>query len=193
MEDARRILLSLTPAPTPHQQHMLLLPCSIDFQLTQHSSTDFTGVSVFPFLWHVNFAYFVAQEMASAETGVLYPCLLPKFKFLSRHITNESWSLIFWINDLTTVLLFKAGHQCCNVIHQLVRSCYAAVHAEPSTVCAYQECSARTPTEMRKDCLASDLVGSQMQMQRLMWAENVLVTNECRRLKRERRNFTIIS
>ena len=106
------------------------------------------------FFMACEFAFFIAQDMASAETGVLYLCLLPKLKFLSRHVPNESSSLTSWINALTTVLLFQAGHQCCNAPHQLACSCYATVHAEPSAVCACQECSPRSPAELRKDCLA---------------------------------------
>lgn len=190
MADACRILVSLSPHA--HCTPAAYAPAPLLHQPPTHPALfhSFSWCfSLFPFLWHVNFAFSVAQEMASAETGVFYPCLPPKLKFLSRHVPNESSSLTFWINALTTVLLFKAGHQCCNAPHQLACSCYATVHAESSTVYACQECSARSPAEMRKDCLASDLVGSQMQTQRLMWAENILVTNECSRLKRERRIF----
>lgn len=75
------------------QQHVLLLRYSVTVQLTWHSSTHFTGVSLSFLLWHVNFVVFVAQEMASADTGLLYPCLLPKLKLLCRHVTDESLSL----------------------------------------------------------------------------------------------------
>lgn len=154
MEVARRILVSLSP--WAHSTPAAYAPAPLLHWPPTHPAlfhSFFWCFSLFPFLWHVNFAFFVAQEMAS--TGVLYPCLLPKLRFLSRHVPNESSSLTSWINALTTVLLFKAGHQCCNVPHQLACSCYATVHAEPSAVCACQECSARSPTEMRKDCLAS--------------------------------------
>lgn len=102
--------------PTPHQPAMLLLPCSIDLWLTQHPSTHFPGVSLFLFLGHVSFAFFVALEMASAEAGVICLLPLPKLKFLSRYIPNAPSSLSSWINTLTTVLLFQAGHQCCSAL-----------------------------------------------------------------------------
>lgn len=63
-------------------------------------------------LEYVSFAFFVALEMASAEAGVICPCPLPKLQFLSRYISNKASALSFWINTLTTVLLFQAGHQC---------------------------------------------------------------------------------
>lgn len=113
------------------------------------------------------------------QRQVLYLYLLSEVKFFSRHIASESSPLTSCINALTTVHLFKAGQQCCNAPHQLVCSPHTTVHTEPSAVCARQECSARSPAEMRKDCLASDLVGSQMQMQRLVWADSFLLINEC--------------
>lgn len=141
MEDAGRMQVSLMP--TLHQQHMLLLSCSIDLQLTQYSSTHSPGDSLsFLFLWYMNLAFFVAQEMASAETGVLYSGLLPTLKFLSKCVSNEPLPLTSWTNYLTTVLLFSAGHQCCDAPHQMACSCYTTVHTEASAACACQQHSA---------------------------------------------------
>lgn len=154
MENACRILVSLSPPA--HSAPAAYAPAPLLYRLPTHPalfhwfSWCFT---LFSFLWHVNFAGFVAQEMASVETGVLYPCQLPKLKFLSRHIPNESWSLTSWINALTAVLFFQAGHQCCNAPHQLVCSCYATVHAEPSAVRACWECSARSSQKWGRTAL----------------------------------------
>lgn len=122
------------------------------------------SLSFFSGMWIL---WFLLHRSWLQQRQVLYPCLLSKVKFLSRH------------NALTTMHLFKAGQQCCNAPHQLACSPHTTVHTEPSAVCARQECSARSPTEMRKNCLASDLVGSQTQMQRLVWTDNVFLTNEC--------------
>ena len=109
MEDACRILVSLSPrarstsavyAPAP-----LLYWLPTHLALFRWFSWSF---SLFSFLWHVNFAFSVAQGINSAEAGVLYLCMLPKQKFLSTHVPSESWSLTSWINASTTVLLFKA-------------------------------------------------------------------------------------
>lgn len=94
------------------------------------------------FLWYMNLAFFVAQEMASAETGVLYSGLLPTLKFLSKCVSNERLPLTSWTNYLTTVLLFSAGHQCCDAPHQMACSCYTTVHTEASAACACQQHSA---------------------------------------------------
>lgn len=110
MQDACSILVSLS-----HCVHCTPATQACHLQLIWYSSIHFHGVSLSFFFMTYEFCIFLflffAWEMAAEDTGVFELWLLTKLKFLSRHVPNESLSITFWMNTLTTVLLFKAAHQ----------------------------------------------------------------------------------
>lgn len=115
MKDACRILVSLSPHT--HSTPASYAPASLfHWPLAHPAPFHSLPWCFFLFLGHVSFAFFVALEMASVEAGVICLCPLSKLKFLSRYIPNAPSSLSSWINTLTTVLLFQAGHQCCSAL-----------------------------------------------------------------------------
>lgn len=101
---------ALTQAP--HQQHMFLLPCSIDIQLPQHSSTRSGAASLTFLLMACGFCTSCCTRDGFSRDSSALP--VPATQTQVWHLPNESSSLTSWINAFTTVLLFGAeGHYWC--------------------------------------------------------------------------------